>query len=634
MAKKRANDLEAALREQAEAMQQREPRREEGMFPEGPAVEMEDRIPPAEDVPNDALIEALQEAKETIALLEGKLEQVLAAPKVYGRIIVACNEVNPEAFQVDDVGWIYDKEHPYFQRVGKIVAPLNREEGSVIVQFDDDHRDVFLVGLPDTGEGGPAQFKLLGKSDGTFATVAVGDTPYEVGGVPGEEFKPGDKVKVDLQTKQIIDRSEVASAGIIAKVENVVDEEDGTIEVEIGGEKKLVHAGPEPEDPFEEGDRVVLDSCQQIVIKCLDRAKDKKHTLAQECNVSWDDVGGLQTAKDAIAEAIELPWKHPEIYAHYSKKPPKGVLFYGPPGCGKTLIGKATTHSLAEIHGAEALGTGFIYVKGPEILNMYVGNSEANIRELFHRARRHFQKHGYPAVIFIDEAEAVLSERGTQRSSDVDKTIVPMFLSEMDGLVENNCLVILATNRPKMLDPAVVREGRVDRHIMIPRPDIEAVPAIFDIHLRGIPVKGMKRADLIARATADVFSANRKIYQIKDQNNPNEENWFTFADVITGSMIEGICDQATSFALRRDIESGKKTGVRPTDVKEAIETVAQRHMGLNHKFDLEDYYERHSLTASACQAVRVRVKKPGEKTEEAVAAPAAQPETQGQGQDK
>jgi len=110
--------------------------------------------------------------------------------------------------------------------------------------------------------------------------------------------------------------------------------------------------------------------------------------------------------------------------------------------------------------------------------------------------------------------------------------------------------------------------------------------------------------------------------------------WFTFADVITGSMIEGICDQATSFALRRDIESGKKTGVRPTDVKEAIETVAQRHMGLNHKFDLEDYYERHSLTASACQAVRVRVKKPGEKTEEAVAAPAAQPETQGQGQDK
>jgi len=634
MAKKRASNEESLLRQMAEMLD-----REKGMFPEGPLatndVPDNGELDNSENDGNDnaALIDALKEARETISLLEGKLEQILAAPKVYGRVIVACNNVNPEAFQVNDHGWIYDKEHPYYQRVGKIVAPLNREEGTVIIEFNDEHRDVFLVGLPNTGEGGPAQFKLLGKSDGTFATVAVGDTPYEVGGIPGEDLKPGDKVKVDLQTKQIIDRTNVASAGIIAKIENVVDE-DGTIEVEIGGEKKIVHAGLVPENPFEEGDRVVLDSCQQIVIKCLDRAKDKKHTLSQECNVSWDDVGGLQIAKDAIAEAIELPWKHPDIFAHYNKKPPKGVLFYGPPGCGKTLIGKATTHSLAGIHGAEAIGTGFIYVKGPEILNMYVGNSEANIRELFHRARRHHQKHGYPAIIFIDEAESILSERGTGRSSDVDKTIVPMFLSEMDGLVDNNCLVILATNRPKMLDPAVVREGRVDRHIMIPRPDIEAVPTIFDIHLRGIPIKGMKRDDLIARATADIFSANRKIYQIRNQNNPKEEMFFTFADVITGSMIEGICDQATSFALKRDIQSGKKSGVRPADVKEAIETIAQRHMRLNHKFDLEDYYERNHLTESACQAVRVRVKHPGEKTEEAVAAPASPPEIQGQGQSK
>src|SRR5208283_4208865 len=175
-------------------------------------------------------------------------------------------------------------------------------------------------------------------------------------------------------------------------------------------------------------------------------------------------------------EAIELPFTHKDIFAHYNKKPPKGLLLYGPPGCGKTLVGKATTNSLANIFGAKAISSGFIYVKGPEILNMYVGESGRRIREIFQRGRKHFDKYKFPAVIFIDEAEAVLSERGTSRSSDVDKTIVPMFLSEMDGLDENHAIVMLATNRPKMLDPAVVREGRVDRHIKVSRPTVETAP--------------------------------------------------------------------------------------------------------------------------------------------------------------
>jgi proteasome-associated ATPase len=266
------------------------------------------------------------------------------------------------------------------------------------------------------------------------------------------------------------------------------------------------------------------------------------------------------------------------------------------------LTGKATVHAIAQIYGAEALDSGFIYVKGPEILNMYVGNTEKNIRELFWRGRKHYEKHHYPAIIFIDEAEAVLSERGTGRSSDVDKTIVPMFLSEMDGLTDSGVLVMLATNRPKMLDPAVVREGRVDRHVYIPRPDREACMEIFKIHLKGIPIDGLKGnkdarvEELAKRATGDVFSVNRKIYKVTDPGT-KVESWFTFADGITGSMVEGIVDQATSLALKRDIASEGKTGIKPDEMRAAIQKTWQSYLSRNHKFDLEDYYERPGKSA-------------------------------------
>jgi proteasome-associated ATPase len=466
---------------------------------------------------------------------------------------------------------------------------------------------------------GEAQVKLIGKDDGTFATVLIDGTPHEVSGVPGLELGPADKVKVNIQTKQIIDRSEIGCAGIIGHVVNDLEE---VIEVEVEGSKKVVHSGPPPEEPLKEGDRVVLDQSGQLVIRHLPREQDRQYTLAEKVDVDWEDIGGLVEAKDAIQEAIELPFQYPNIFKHYTKKPPKGVLFFGPPGCGKTLMGKATTNSLATIYGSKAISSGFIYIKGPEILNMYVGNSERNIREIFARGRQHFGKYGFPAVIFIDEADAVLRKRGTSKSSDVDKTIVPMFLSEMDGLEENHSIVILATNRAKELDPAVVREGRVDRHIKISRPDETAVPAIFKIHLRNIPLKGIVEDELVERATADIFRPSRKIFKIVESG-AKDERFFTFGDCITGSMVEGIVGQATSRAIRRDIENTRKskakkpkevmTGVTPLDFKDAIEGVFRHHCDLNPDFDLEDYYERHSLDAKACQAVRVKVRPAEEK---------------------
>jgi proteasome-associated ATPase len=553
----------------------------------------------AEDDKYNAAIAALREAQDSIKLLEAKLDEIMAAPKVYGRVVEYHNSVDLEAFEPGCTVWVTDKEHPHYGRLAKVTSKVDVEDGSITLEFGDGNKDCLLVGIRDD----KGQVKLLGKDDGTFAVVVVGEETYEVGALPGYTFNPGDKVKVNLASKQIIDGSDTAESGVLASVINTMESEP-YIEVDVEGSRRLVHRGLEPKNDLEEGDKVILDNHKMIVIGHCDR--DRRFTLAEQCNVTWDDIGGLEGAKEDIKEAVELPFRYPETFAHYSKSPPKGILLYGPPGCGKTLFGRATTRALAEIYGAQAMDTGFIYVKGPEILNMYVGNSEASIRELFQRGRKHYARHGFPAVLFIDEADAVLSERGTSRTSDMDKTIVPMFLSEMDGLVESHVLVMLATNRQTRLDPAVVREGRIDRHIKIPRPDAIAAESILRIHLRKIPVIGMSIDDLIHRAVADIYAKRRKIYKISDRTS-KEELFFNFSDCITGAMLKGIVDEATSMALRRDIEHGSKTGIRPDDIKNAIETVYQRHLGLNHGFDLEDFYENHHLSEEACTQARVRI---------------------------
>jgi proteasome-associated ATPase len=569
--------------------------------PFDPYLSPDERLPSNEELAaqNKELRIALKETRDVMLQLEDELNRIAAAAKVYGRVVYAKNEVDPDAFQDKDPVVIRDKESPYYEKVGRISGKLNKEEGTVIVEIPDDEgslvQDCFLVGLPEKGE---AQVKLLGKNDGTFATVLVGDTPYEVGGVPGLELGPGDKVKVNLESKQIMDRSEVACAGVIAHVVN--DLKCDGIEIEIDGARKVVHSGPKPEEDLKEGDRVLLDTSSQIVIRHLPRDKERQYNLTEKVDVTWEDIGGCEEAKTVMKEAIELPFEFPGIYKHYNKKPPKGILLCGPPGCGKTMVGKATTNSLADIFGAQAIDSGFIYVKGPEILNMYVGNSERNIREIFTQGREHFKRHNFPATIFIDEADAVLRKRGTSRSSDVDKTIVPMFLSEMDGLAENHSLVLLATNRPK-----------------VPRPDPKAAIEIFKIHLQGIPFKDMSHDEVADIATKDIFRESRKVFKIVDRSNPKADHFFTFADMITGSMIAGMVDQATSLAIRRDIDATRKskakkrkdvcTAVEAVDMKNSIEMIFQNHKSmLNADFDLEDYYETHELSAENCEIAKVK----------------------------
>jgi hypothetical protein len=256
--------------------------------------------------------------------------------------------------------------------------------------------------------------------------------------------------------------------------------------------------------------------------------------------------------------------------------------------CGKTLMGKAAASALAKIYKGEKKSTGFIYIKGPEILSKWVGETESTIRQVFQRARKHKETHGYPAIIFIDEADSVLSTRGSSISSDVDKTIVPMFLAEMDGMDDSGALVVLATNRSDALDPAVVRDGRIDRKIRIGRPDAIAALEIFSMYLRRVPIRKEHTHDELAQVgVQETFRPDRILYKIRRKTNNTMD--FTLGNIINGGMIASIVDHATSIALDLDLERGEQTGLGRDHLVEAINRVDQQNRNLNHKDDLDEF---------------------------------------------
>lgn len=352
------------------------------------------------------------------------------------------------------------------------------------------------------------------------------------------------------------------------------------------------------------GDRVVLDPTGNAVVKNLGQG-DTSSAFTSESGVSWKDVGGLTEAKAALIEAIEEPIRHKELYARYGILPTRGVLLYGPPGTGKTLLGKACATALAEIHGASARSSGFLYVKGPEMLNMYVGSSEANIRALFSAAREHHAKNGYPAIVFIDEADALMGKRGNSRGIEgMERTIVPQFLAEMDGLEDANCMVLLATNRPDTLDPAVVRPGRVDRKIFVRRPtEFEAV-STFQIHLKRVRNAFAKEVTINSLANAGaraLFDDKRTFYVLrcKDGNDVR----FCLKEQASGALIADIVSKASQQALRRERDGEKGRGVTVEDMTAAVQQCVEDGRSLDHTADIRDFIEDKKLDVTKIEKV-------------------------------
>lgn len=467
----------------------------------------------------------------------------------------------------------------------------------MLVQLLDEAQttEEFTLGL----NGTPQQIQLSMKDDGTFVILSIDGKPVEVRNVPRMNLTVGQTVKFLEKSKQIIGVADEITAGPICRVSAVTPE---GVEIDERGEKRLIK---NPKGfSLEEGDRIVVDSTFFIITQKLQRDPAETYKLKGEPTATWDDIGGQDEAKRQVQDAIELPFQHPELFDHYGVKRCKGVLLYGPPGNGKTLIARAAASAIARLHGASgAVDSGYLYIKGPEILDKWVGNTEKTIRENFRAGRVHSMKHGYPALHVYDEADALMPQRGSRRSSDISDTIVPMFLGEMDGVddeeMKHNPIVVLLSNRPDVLDPAVTRSGRISTHIKVERPNLDSSRLILGIHARKVPFfKEEIREQALMVVANDVFSKSRLMYRI------NGEHDFTLGDAVNGAMLASIVEQAKLIALHRDIEAGSRTGVSVDDFRAAVDQVFKQQRGLNHSHDLNDFAEKKGIQPSEIKVER------------------------------
>jgi proteasome-associated ATPase len=398
---------------------------------------------------------------------------------------------------------------------------------------------------------------------------------------PGiDAVRPGATVRINAQTGGIISVVDYDhAAGNTMRVRSVLGDGRVTIETPIG----LGVASAAGHD-IKEGDRVLLDpggTCVRDVVP-MDNEQNK-FAFVGETSTTWDDIIGQDDAKLALREAIEGPFLHADVFKRYGKTPMKGILLHGPPGNGKTMFGKAVATSIAEVHGERHAGA-FLYVKGPELLDKFIGATEAAIRSLFSSARAHHEKHGYPAVIFIDEADALLGRRPDAGNIHAfsEKTIVPQFLTEMDGLHQNAALVMLATNRPDSLDPAIVRDRRIDRKVHVPRPDRKMAEGILRVGFKGKPIAEEGGMDLLVEFTLDrIFSLTNTLVEVRVEKRP-EPHAFTLQHIVSGAMLVGMVDKALSNAIRREIAGKKPEGLCRDDVGEAIKMTVSENRRIDH----------------------------------------------------
>ncbi|MEO6571952.1 MAG: proteasome ATPase, partial [Ilumatobacteraceae bacterium] len=304
--------------------------------------------------------------------------------------------------------------------------------------------------------------------------------------------------------------------------------------------------------------------------------------------------GGLDTQIEAIADAVELPFLHQELFAEHRLPAPKGILLYGPPGCGKTLIAKAVANSLAK-KVAETMGEGkgrsyFINIKGPELLNKYVGETERQIRLVFQRAREKSEE-GWPVIVFFDEMDSMFRTRGSGISSDMESTIVPQLLAEIDGVEGlRNVIVIGATNREDLIDPAILRPGRLDVKIKIERPQRDAARQIFARYLTDeIPIAADEQvADMIDTTVDEMYrddEANRFL-EVTYQNGDKEILYYK--DFSSGAMIENIVRRAKKLAIKRVIGGGAR-GVSTADLIASIKQEYKEHEDLPNTTNPDDW---------------------------------------------
>jgi proteasome-associated ATPase len=430
---------------------------------------------------------------------------------------------------------------------------------------------------------------LLEPPDKGVAYISVGGAEYFANvdaRIDEDDLEVGTRVLVNDAFAVVGDLG-YATSGPVVKITDIL--EDGRLRIgqEHGAQANILERSTNlSEESLKSGQEVRVDPNFRVALERMPSQEVKDYYLEDIPELSWEQIGGQEEAIRAIKDTIEMPVLHPELFTRFQYSVPKGFLLYGPPGCGKTLIGKATAYNLVKEAQEEAglkLKECFMHVKGPEILNMWLGESERKVREIFSRAREK-RKEGYLPVVFIDEAESVLGTRRATRSNSISNTVVPMFCSEMDGIESlQDVVIILASNRPDLIDPAILRPGRIDRKIKVLRPDEEGGREILKIYLTpDLPIDKVEiesQGDIEGAVESLVKLAAEEIFATNDANRflevtlrSGRKEVLYRGDLASGAILESIVRRAKEFAIRKSIASGSEEGISREDLLQAIET--------------------------------------------------------------
>ena len=462
--------------------------------------------------------------------------------------------------------------------------------------------DVEKLTMPPSGYG-----TYLGTNDDGTADIFTAGRKMRVALHPelsADDLRRGQEVVLNESLNVVLARS-AEVAGEVVTFKELLEDGKRAFIVGRADEERICELGENLLGlKLHAGDHLLMEGRSGLLLEKLPRPEVEDLVLEEVPDVSYDDVGGLDEQIEMIKDAIELPYLYGDLFKEHDLQPPKGILLYGPPGCGKTLIAKAVANSLAkrvaEKTGNPSARSFFLNIKGPELLNKYVGETERQIRLIFQRAREKSEE-GYPVIVFFDEMDSLFRTRGTGISSDIESTIVPQLLAEIDGVESlKNVIVIGASNREDLIDPAILRPGRLDVKIKIERPDAESATKIFHQYLTpnlpladtelkaagGDPAEAVGRMISIAVDHMYDTGEENKFLEVTYQNGDKELLYFK--DFSSGAMIENIVRRAKKLSIKRTIAGGDR-GIEGQDLLDSIKQEFREHEDLPNTTNPDDW---------------------------------------------